>query len=115
MRADEEALAGMRKKVGILECEHDRAEKSRTEERNAELEEAENQIVALERELDDAHHEITRLNSQLAHSPTRNALDKARDAKVKLLEKEKDDLQECPNGLKHKIAMFSQCIAKRSI
>jgi len=107
MRADEEALAELRNKVATLERERDRAEKSRTEERNAELEEAENQIEALERELDDAHREISRLNSELAHSPARKALDKARDAKIELLEKEKEDLQERLNGLKHEIAVWN--------
>ena len=107
MRADEEALAELRNKVVTLERERDRAEKSRTEERNAELEEAENQIEVLERELDDAHREISRLNSELAHSPARKALDKARDAKIELLEKEKEDLQERLNGLKHEIAVWN--------
>jgi myosin protein heavy chain len=107
MRADEEALAELRSKVAAVERERDRAEKSCTEERNAELEEAENQIEALERELDDAHREISRLNSDLAHSPARKALDKARDAKIELLEKEKEDLQERLNGLKHEIAVWN--------
>lgn len=107
MRADEEALAEVRSKVATLERERDRADKSRTDERHAELEEAENQIEALERELDDAHREIGRLNSELAHSPARKALDKARDAKIELLEKEKEDLQERLNGLKHEIAAWN--------
>jgi len=94
-------------KLRPLEHERDRAEKSRTEERNAELEEAKNQIEALERELDDAHREISRLNSDLAHSPAWKALDKARDAKIEFLEKEKEDLQECLNGLKHEIAVWN--------
>lgn len=107
MRADEEALAEVRNKVATLERERDRADKSRTDERNAELEEAENQIEALERELDDAHREIGRLNSELTHSPARKALDKARDAKIELLEKEKEDLLERLNGFKHEIAAWN--------
>ena len=103
MRTDEEALTDLRGRIATLERERerDRAEKSRTDERNAELEEAEDQIEVLERELDDAHREISRLNNDLAQSPARKALDRARDAKIELLEKEKEDLQELLNSLKH--------------
>ena len=103
MRADEETLTELRGRIATLERERerDRAEKPRTDERNAELEEAEDQIEALERELDNAHREISRLSNELAQSPARKALDKARDAKIELLEKEKEDLQELLNSLKH--------------
>jgi myosin protein heavy chain len=103
MRADEEALTDLRSRIATLERERerDRAEKSRSNERNAELEEAEDQIEVLERELDNAHREISRLNSELAQSPARKALDRAREAKIELLEKEKGDLQELLNSLKH--------------
>jgi myosin protein heavy chain len=103
MRTDEEALTELRGRIATLERERerDRAEKSRTDERNAELEEAEDQIEALERELDIAHREISHLNNELAQSPARKALDRARDAKIELLEKEKEDLQELLNSLKH--------------
>ena len=103
MRADEDALTELRGRIATLERkrERDHAEKSRTNERNAELEEAEDQIEVLERELDNAHREISRLSTELAQSPARKALDKARDAKIELLEKEKEDLQELLNSLKH--------------
>lgn len=101
MRADEEVLTELRGRIATLERERDRTEKSRTDERNAELEEAEDQIEALERELDTAHREISRLNNELAQSPARKALDRARDAKIELLEKEKEDLQELLDSLKH--------------
>ena len=103
MHADEDALTELRGRIATLERERERdhAEKSRTNERNAELEEAEDQIEVLERELDNAHREISRLSAELAQSPARKALDKARDAKIELLEKEKEDLQELLNSLKH--------------
>ena len=107
MRADEEALAELRNKVATLDCKRDRAENSHAEGRNAELEEAENQIEVLELELDDAHREINRLKSVFAHFPARNVLDKARDAKVELLKKEKDDLQERLNSPTHEIAIWN--------
>lgn len=103
MRADGDALAELRSRIAALERERQRVDKSRTDERKAELEEAEDQIEALERELDDAHREISRLNSVLAQSPARKALDSARDARIELLEKEKEDLQERLDGLKHEM------------
>ncbi|KAH9074702.1 hypothetical protein EDB83DRAFT_2352798 [Lactarius deliciosus] len=93
----------LRSKVAVLERERERVEKSRTDERNADLEEAEEQIEALERELDDAHREIGRLNNELAHSPARKALDRVRDQKIELLEKEKEDLQEHLDDLKREV------------
>ncbi|KAI9451888.1 hypothetical protein F5148DRAFT_1378754 [Russula earlei] len=107
MRADGDVIADLRGRVATLERERDRMEKSRTDERNAELEEAEDQIEALERELDDAHREIGRLNSNLAQSPARKALDRARDAKIEILEKEKEDLQERLNNLKRDMAEWN--------
>ena len=103
MRADGDVLTELRSRIATLERERDRdrAEKSRSVDRNAELEEAEDQIEILERELDNAHREVGRLNSELAQSPARKALDRARDAKIELLEKEKEDLQELLNSLKH--------------
>ncbi|KAI0255954.1 hypothetical protein BJV78DRAFT_1279159 [Lactifluus subvellereus] len=93
----------LRSKIAALERERERVDKSRTDERKAELEEAEDQIEALERELDDAHREISRLNSELAQSPARKALDCARDARIELLEKEKEDLQARLDSLKHEM------------
>jgi hypothetical protein len=108
IRADGEVLAELRSRVATLERERERVDKPRTDERGAELEEAEDQIETLERELDEAHREISRLNSELAQSPARKALDRARDAKIELLEKEKGDLQERLHSLKqHEMAGWS--------
>jgi chromosome segregation ATPase len=109
MRADGDVLTELRSRIATLERERDRdrAEKSRSVDRNAELEEAEDQIEILERELDNAHREVSRLNSELAQSPARKALDRARDAKIELLEKEKEDLQELLNSLKHENASWN--------
>jgi chromosome segregation ATPase len=87
MRTDEETLTNLRGRIATLKRKrkHDRAEKPRANKRNAELEEAEDQIEVLERELDNAHREMSRLNNELAQSPARKALDKARDAKIELL------------------------------
>ena len=103
MCADRDALSELRSRVATLDRERERVDKSRADERNTELEEAEDQIEALEHELDDAHREISRLNSELAQSPARKALDRARDAKIELLEKEREDLQERLDSLKHEM------------
>ena len=52
------------------------------------------EIEALENELGDAHKEIARLNMLANQSPARRAIDKAKDARIEALEKEKDDLWE---------------------
>jgi phage host-nuclease inhibitor protein Gam len=48
----------------------------------------------LENELDDANREIARLTTLLSQSPARKAIDKAKDAKVDMLEREKEELFE---------------------
>ncbi|KIJ55564.1 hypothetical protein M422DRAFT_151101 [Sphaerobolus stellatus SS14] len=48
----------------------------------------------LEGELDEAHKEIGRLQHMLSQSPGRKAIEKAKEIRIDLLEKEKDDLVE---------------------
>jgi len=52
------------------------------------------ELEVLERELDTAHREIARLNHLLSNSPTRMALQQAKDARIAMLEKEKVELEE---------------------
>jgi hypothetical protein len=52
------------------------------------------ELEVLERELDTAHREIARLNHLLSNSPTRTALQQAKDARIAMLEKEKAELEE---------------------
>jgi len=52
------------------------------------------EIDALEKELDDAHREIGRLQHLLRDSPTRAALAQAKDNKIDALEKENAELEE---------------------
>jgi myosin protein heavy chain len=54
----------------------------------------ESEVEALESELDDANKEIARLNLLLSQSPARKAIEKAKDTKIEMLEKEKEDLSE---------------------
>jgi hypothetical protein len=57
-------------------------------------------VEALEEELDAAHREIARLSTLLQDSPARAAINKAKDLKIELLEKEKEDLLERVQSLK---------------
>ena len=52
------------------------------------------ELEVLERELDTAHREIARLHHLLSNSPTRTALQQAKDARIAMLEKEKAELEE---------------------
>lgn len=47
---------------------------------------------ALENELDDAHKEITRLKVLMQQSPARRAMDIAKDNRIEMLEREREDL-----------------------
>lgn len=51
-------------------------------------------VEALEEELMAAHKEIARLKTAISQSPARKAIDKAKDVKIDLLEREKADLLE---------------------
>ena len=52
------------------------------------------ELEILEHELDTAHREIARLNHLLSDSPTRTALQQAKDVRIAVLEKEKAELEE---------------------
>jgi chromosome segregation ATPase len=58
------------------------------------------ELEILERELDTAHREIARLNHLLSNSPTRTALQQAKDVRIAMLEKEKVELEERVRTLK---------------
>ena len=51
-------------------------------------------VEALEEELAKSHKEIARLQTIISQSPARKAIDKAKDAKIDMLEREKADLLE---------------------
>ncbi|OJT11389.1 hypothetical protein TRAPUB_12084 [Trametes pubescens] len=64
------------------------------------------EVEALENELDDAHKEIARLQTVVAQSPARRAMENAKDARLELLEKEKEDLLERLKSLKNQSGIF---------
>jgi chromosome segregation ATPase len=94
MRTDQEVVIDLKAKISTLERERERErEMSRllkgqhSDESNAELENA------LEAELEQAHKEIARLTELLQHSPARKAIDAAKDQRIEILEKDKEQLQ----------------------
>ena len=92
MHDDEEQVIALKAKITTLERELD---KSHSQPTHVGMDtEVQADIDALEGELADANKEVARLNTLLAQSPARKAIDKAKDAKIELLEKEKEDLQE---------------------
>ncbi|KAI0788909.1 hypothetical protein C8Q75DRAFT_879628 [Abortiporus biennis] len=96
MRTDEEELSTLKAKVIALERELDRSRsQSHINTTHIGLDsEAQADIEALENELADAHKEIARLTTLINQSPARKAIEKAKDTRIELLEKEKEDLQE---------------------
>ncbi|VDB90659.1 unnamed protein product [Peniophora sp. CBMAI 1063] len=103
-REDEAALHELQRKVSHLERERSRLEHSRsfhnanaqtTSTFNSDEErEREQEYAALEAELESAYRHIGQLESQLSQSPAREALEKAREARIEMLERERDELVE---------------------
>ncbi|KAF9565876.1 hypothetical protein CPC08DRAFT_142741 [Agrocybe pediades] len=94
MMEDEAALAELRARVSSLEREIQR-EASRDLSRGpTEAGPTEEEYQALEEALEEADKEIARLNTLLTQSPARKAMDKAKDTKIEMLEREKEELLE---------------------
>ncbi|KAF5351346.1 hypothetical protein D9758_008042 [Tetrapyrgos nigripes] len=99
MLADEETVAELRGRIATLEQEKERQRDLSARSINASHHAAANpaheaEVESLEEELDDANKEIARLNTILAQSPARKAMDKAKDTKIEMLEKENEVLSE---------------------
>jgi len=88
MRTDEEVLSELRAKLTTLEREQERQQALGSRPSSDEVEEA------LEAELDEANKEIARLNTLLQQSPARKAIEKVKDTRIEMLERERDDLVE---------------------
>lgn len=100
MMGDEAALADLLSKVASLERERQR-EASRDISRGAvEAGPSEEEYQALEDALEEADKEIARLNTLLTQSPARKAMDKAKDTKIEMLEREKEELLERNKALR---------------
>ncbi|KAF5373341.1 hypothetical protein D9615_007388 [Tricholomella constricta] len=107
MLADDDELNDLKGKLASAERERERLrEASMTQEpsksSNLFIDAAATNadIEALENELDEANREIARLNTLLNQSPARKAMEKARDTKVELLEREREELLERNRALR---------------
>ncbi|KAG6902546.1 hypothetical protein C0995_014935 [Termitomyces sp. Mi166 len=107
MLADDDALNDLKSRIAVVERERDRAREASSSQDTSHSEnvfsdagEANAEIEALEAELDSANREIARLNTLLNQSPARKAMEKARDTKLDLLEREKEELLERNRALR---------------
>ncbi len=100
---DEEVLASLRAKITSLEREKQReANFSSRDVSRAALDAGptDAEYRALEEELDDANKEMARLTTLLNQSPARKAMEKAKDTKIEMLEREKEELLERNRALR---------------
>ncbi|KAK6967117.1 PACT-coil-coil domain-containing protein [Favolaschia claudopus] len=105
MLDDEAEVAKLKAKIAGLE-----RERERERERQRDLSDAssnplvpgptEAELEALENELDGANREIARLNAVLNQSPARKAIEAAKDAKIDMLEREREELLERNKALR---------------
>jgi len=94
VESHDEEIAGLKGTISALEREREREkEKSRSLSRSAESPMVPSaDFEALENELDDAHGEIARLRVLMQQSPARKAMDTAKDNRIEMLEREREDL-----------------------
>lgn len=103
MMHDEEALADLRAKVASLERERQREANNSSRDMSRAVAEAgptEAEYQALEEELDEANKELARLNTLLNQSPARKAMERVKDTKIEMLEREKEELLERNRALR---------------
>ncbi|KAG7445045.1 uncharacterized protein BT62DRAFT_206857 [Guyanagaster necrorhizus] len=104
MAADDQELSQLKSRLLMLQRERERSMEtsSRSVDPSREIISPVNtaDIEALEEELDNAHREIARLNTVLSASPARKAIEKAKDVKIDMLEKENEALSERIKALK---------------
>ncbi|XP_006461923.1 hypothetical protein AGABI2DRAFT_222948 [Agaricus bisporus var. bisporus H97] len=98
-----EEIDGLKSEIAALEREKHRVMVNASQSVSRSLEPSgptEEDLEALEMELDSAHKEITRLTSLLAQSPARKAMEKAKETRIELLEKEREELLERNKALR---------------
>ncbi|KXN84255.1 hypothetical protein AN958_12828 [Leucoagaricus sp. SymC.cos] len=93
MIEDNEALLDLKSRFTALEREKERVMVDVSQNVTSRGP-SEEDFEALELELDGAHKEIARLNATLVQSPARRAMEKVKDARIEMLEKEKEELLE---------------------
>ncbi|KAJ7491999.1 hypothetical protein FB451DRAFT_1360785 [Mycena latifolia] len=105
MLEDEHEVAQLKGKVTSLERERERQRDQSEISRDPSGSRlipgpTEAEMDALEEELDNANREIARLTTLLNQSPARKAIELAKDAKIEMLEKEREDLLERNKALR---------------
>ncbi|TFK29615.1 hypothetical protein FA15DRAFT_581743 [Coprinopsis marcescibilis] len=107
---DDEHINELQSKISSLERERDKfrqlADNAREPSVKLDSGPTEEDLEALEKELDDAHKEIARLSTLLSQSPARKAMDMARDTKLEMLEREKEELLERNKALRMTLNEF---------
>ncbi|KAJ2918654.1 hypothetical protein MD484_g1796, partial [Candolleomyces efflorescens] len=98
-------IASLKGKISSLERERDKYQKladmpHEPSWKATSLGPTEEEMEALELELDDANREIGRLNALLSQSSAREAVDKAKDARIEMLEQEREELLERNKALR---------------
>ena len=102
IHADEEQINSLKIKVSGLERDIDRSRRTEASRLQDTVDvQTQAELEALEAELDNAHKEIARLNTLVSQSPARKAMERAKDAKIEMLEQERDDLLERLKTLKN--------------
>ncbi|KAJ7781957.1 hypothetical protein DFH07DRAFT_1017858, partial [Mycena maculata] len=104
MLEDEDEIAQLKGKITSLERDRDR-QRENSVSRDASGGQlapgpTDSEMEALEEELDGANREIARLTALLEQSPARKAIEMAKDAKIDMLEKEREDLLERNKALR---------------
>ncbi|KAM6497248.1 hypothetical protein JOM56_007721 [Amanita muscaria] len=97
---EQDIEADLRAKVDSLERELERERERRVDPSRELAGHTEAEIQALEDELDAANRDIARLNTVLNQSPARKAVDKAKDIRIEVLEREKEELLERNKALR---------------
>ncbi|KAH6915818.1 hypothetical protein BKA70DRAFT_1093050 [Coprinopsis sp. MPI-PUGE-AT-0042] len=104
MSEDDDAISELNSKISSLERERDRWKQLADNPREPSLRldggPTEEEMELMERELSVAQKEIARLSTMLAQSPARKAIDKAKEAKIEMLEREKEELLERNKALR---------------
>jgi hypothetical protein len=99
MRSDEDEIAALKGRLSTLELHKEHSKLSADRPLGVNSPEAD--LQEMEDELDKANKEIARLNALLRQSPARRAMDKAKDARIEILEREKETLTERIKSLKN--------------
>ncbi|KAJ6514991.1 hypothetical protein C8R47DRAFT_1190230 [Mycena vitilis] len=102
MLEDEDEVARLKGKVSSLERERERQRDTSEVSSSNPLAPGptDAELEALEEELDGANREIGRLTALLSQSPARKAIDLAKDAKIDMLERDREDLLERNKALR---------------